>query len=270
VGEAERKVRKRRQEVAAKRAVAAARKAKSDRNKILITIAVVVVVAAAVLTGVLVTNSQKNKTADTAIAAKTVSMPADVPVKRDGATVLVGKDTAKVTLDVYEDFLCPICGNFESSYADQMQQHVNDGSLRVRYHLVNLLKDRSDPAGYSTDAANAALCVADDGTKFMNYHASLYGSQPEEGARGYDKTQLTKLGQDVGITSPNFSSCVSGGTYDQAVSDEYQKASTTPYLQQDVGGSKGFGTPTLAVGQTTIDWQDATWLTKLLGSSQSQ
>jgi protein-disulfide isomerase len=270
VSGAERSARKRRQEIAAKRAVAAARMAKGDRNKIIIGVVVVVVIAAAVITGVLVTNSQKNKTATATIAAKSISMPADTPIKRDGATVLVGKDSAKVTLDVYEDFLCPVCGNFESTYAAQMQDRVNDGSLRVRYHLVNLLKDRSDPPGYSTDAANAALCVADDSSnKFMNFHASLYGSQPEEGARGYDKGQLTKLGQDVGVTSSSFSSCVSSGTYDKAVADEYQKASTTPYLQQDVGGQKGFGTPTLAVGQTTIDWQDPNWLTKLMGS-QSQ
>ncbi|TCO62946.1 DsbA family protein [Actinocrispum wychmicini] len=268
MGQAQRNAGKRRQELAAKRAMVAARQAKSARNKMLAGIVVVVVVAAAVIVGVIVTNNQKNKTADVAIAAKTVKMPGDLPVQRDGGTVLVGKDTAKVTLDVYEDFLCPICGNFESAYGTQMQQQVNDGNLRVRYHIVNLLNDRSDPPGYSTDAANAALCVADRGSNFVNFHASLYSAQPEEGARGYDKGQLTKLGQDVGVTSPSFASCVSNGTYDKAVSDEYQKARTTPYLQQEYQGQKSFGTPTLAVGQTVVDWQDPNWLTKLISQPQ--
>jgi protein-disulfide isomerase len=262
VSGAERNARKRRQEIAAKRAVAAARKAKSDRNKIIITVAVVLVIAGAVLAGVLITNNQKNKTADVAIAPKTVAVTSDISVKRDGATVLVGKDAAKTTVDIYEDFLCPVCGRFEAANADALTQKVNDGSIKVRYHLVNLLNNSSDPAGYSTDAANAALCTADAG-KFPAYHASLYGSQPAEGARGYDKTQLTKLGQDLGITSPDFASCVSGGTYNQAVSDEYQKAKTTPYLQQDVGGQRGFGTPTVAVGEKVIDTSDPNWLTTL-------
>jgi protein-disulfide isomerase len=268
VGGAERTARKRRQELAAKRAVAAARKSKSDRNKIIITVVVVAVIAAAVITGVLVTNSQKNKTAEAVIATKSVTLAPDVTVKRDGATVLVGKDSAKTTVDIYEDFLCPVCGNFESTYSDSIVQKINDGSIKARYDLVNLLNDRSNPAGYSTDAANAALCVADDGTKFMNYHASLYGSQPAEGARGYDKTQLTKLGQDLGVTSAAFSTCVTNGTYNQAVSDEYQTARTTPYLQQDVGGQTGFGTPTVAVGQKVIDVQDPNWLTTLTSQAQ--
>jgi protein-disulfide isomerase len=134
---------------------------------------------------------------------------------------------------------------------------------------VNLLNNRSDPAGYSTDAANAALCTADS-TQFVSYHSSLYGSQPEEGARGYDKAQLVKLGQDVGVTSPDFTNCVNNGAYNQAVSDEYQKAKSTAYLQQDVGGQTGFGTPTIAVGEKVVDTQDPNWLNNLLSGSQSQ
>lgn len=260
---AERNARRRQQEIAAKRAVAAVRKAKSDRNKVIITVVVILVIAAAVVTGVLITNSQKNKTAEAFIAPKTVPVTSGVSVKRDGATVLVGKDSAKVTVDIYEDFLCPVCGQFEASNADALQQKVNDGSIKVRYHLVNLLNNQSDPAGYSTDAANAALCTADAG-RFPAFHASLYGAQPEEGARGYDKNQLIKLGQDVGITSQDFANCVSAGTYDKAVSDEYQKAKATPYLQRDFGGQRGFGTPTVAVGEKVINTnEDPNWLTAL-------
>jgi protein-disulfide isomerase len=267
VGQAQRNAGRRRQELAAKRAVAAARAARKSRNQVIVTVAVVLVVAAAVVVGVLIANNQKNKTAEADIPSRTVAAAADVPVTRDGAAVLVGKDTAKVTVDVYEDFLCPICGQFESAYAEQMLQHVNDGSLRVRYHLVNLLNERSDPPGYSTDSANAALCVADaDKSKFMNFHASLYAKQPEEGARGYDKGQLVKLGQSLGITAPTFASCVTSSTYDKAITDAYNQAKDTPYLQQESGGQRGFGTPTLADGTRVLDWTDPNWLTKALGS----
>jgi protein-disulfide isomerase len=270
VGGAERTARKKRQaqqEAAAQRAVAAARKAKSDRNKVIITIAVVVVIAAAVITGVLITNSQKNESEGANIAAKTVS--ADYPVTRDGAVVVTGKDTAKVTLDLYEDFLCPICRQFEETYGPQIDQKVNEGTIKVRYHLLNLLNERSDPAGYSLDSANAALCAADGG-KFPGFYASLYGAQPEEGARGYDKNQLTKLGQDLGVTSPDFAACVANGTYDQAVDQAYQAAAKDPNLQQDFGnGQRGFGTPTVAVDGKAIDTADQNWLNNLVGASQT-
>ncbi|CAM3341850.1 thioredoxin domain-containing protein [Kibdelosporangium persicum] len=265
MGGAERNAKKRRQELAAQRAVAAARKKKSDRNKIIITAAVVVVIAAAVVAGVLITNSQKNEAAGVQIPVKTVS--ANLETKRDGATVLVGKDTAKVTLDVYEDFLCPACRQFEDAYAGQIEKKIEDGTVRVRYHMLTLLNDRSDPPGYSLDSANAALLAADAG-KFAAFHASLFAAQPEEGARGYDKNQLIKLGQDVGITSPDFANGVTNGTYNQIIEEAYQKVSTDPALQQDFGnGQRGFGTPTLAVNGKIVDTQDPKWLDTLVSQA---
>lgn len=268
MGGAERNARKRRQEqLAAQRAVAAARKSKSDRTKVIITVAVVVVIAAAVITGVLITNSQKNQTEGTQIAAKSVS--AGYPVSRDGAVVVTGKDTAKVTLDVYEDFLCPACRQFEETYGPQIEQKVQDGTVKVRYHMLNMLNDRSDPPGYSLDSANAALCAADAG-KFPSFYASLYAAQPEEGARGYDKNQLTKLGQDLGITSPDFPACVANGTYNQIVDQSYQQAAKDANLHQDFGnGRRGFGTPTVAVNGKAVETSDPNWLNNLIGASQT-
>ncbi|ONI91194.1 hypothetical protein ALI144C_01710 [Actinosynnema sp. ALI-1.44] len=261
MGGAQRNARKRKQELAAQRAVLAARKAKSDRNKIIITVAVVVVIAAAVVTGILITNNQKNKTEGMQIPVNKASE--QVQVKRDGATVLVGKDSAKVTLDVYEDFLCPACGQFEGAYATQIDKKVEEGSVRVRYHMLTLLNDRSDPPGYSLDSANAALLAADEG-KFPAFHASLFKAQPEEGARGYDKDQLIKLGQDIGIDSPAFADGVRTGKYNQIVEDAYQQVAKDPKLQQDFGkGQRGFGTPTLAVDGRIVQTDDPEWLNKL-------
>ncbi|MFC0114073.1 DsbA family protein [Kibdelosporangium aridum] len=265
MGGAERNARKRRQEQAAQRAVAAARKSKSDRNKVIITVAVVVVIAAAVLAGVLITNSQKNEAAGVQIPVKNVS--AELEAKRDGATVLVGKDTAKVTVDVYEDFLCPACRQFEDAYATQIEQKVHDGTVRVRYHMLTLLNSRSDPPGYSLDSANAALLAADAG-KFPAFHASLFGAQPEEGARGYDKNQLIKLGQDLGITSPDFANGVNNGTYNQIIEDAYQKVSNDPALRQDFGnGQVGFGTPTIAVNGKVVKVNDPNWLNTVVSQA---
>jgi protein-disulfide isomerase len=258
VGGAERGARKRRQQQAAQRAVAAARKSKSDRNKIMITVLVVLVIAGAVLAGVLITKSNKNTTEGAQIPAKAPAS-AELTAKRDGATVVVGKDTAKVSLDVYEDFLCPACGKFEAKNAEQIEQKVKDGTVQVRYHMLDMLNKLSDPPGYSQDSANAALCAADAG-RFPAFHASLFGSQPKEGARGYDKNQLIKLGQDVGITSPDFAACVTGNTNDKAVDDEFQKAKSTDYLKRD----GGFGTPTVAVGEKVVDTSDPNWLNNLV------
>ncbi|CRK61945.1 putative membrane protein [Alloactinosynnema sp. L-07] len=263
MGGAERSARKRKQTTPAKSAVAAARAVGPDRSKIILGVVAVVLIAAAVIGGVIYTNSQKNATQGQAIKVVTVSV--DAPVKRDGGVVEVGKDTAKVTLDVYEDFLCPACAVFEGQVASALEGKIADGTLKVRFHLVNLLNNKSDPAGYSTDSANAALLAADEG-KFLSFHKSLFEDQPAEGARGWTKDQLIELGKATGVTSSAFVDGVRSGKYDSLVSEEYQKARSDEGLQQDFGGGqKGFGTPTLATGGKAIDTSDPNWLDKLTG-----
>jgi protein-disulfide isomerase len=247
--------------------VAQARGSSGDRRKWIIGISAVVVVAALVTGGVIWTISERDKTEGQVInpGATTSALAGDVTQKRDGVVVTVGKTGAKASIDVYADFLCPICGEFEKQYKGQIEQAVNDGKLQVRYHMVPLLNDRSNPAGYSLDSANAALAAADAG-KFVPFHDALFANQPEEGKRGYDKAQLIKLGQDVGITDPKFAETVNAGTYDQQIDAAFQQIGSDPKLAQDFGnGQTGFGTPTVTSNGTIVSWQDPGWLAKVTG-----
>ncbi|GAA4546569.1 DsbA family protein [Amycolatopsis samaneae] len=269
MGGAERTARKRRQQTQAARAVSQARGASADRKRVIVTVVAVVVVAVAVIGGVIWINASKNSTEGQAITTGTNSAPATPPVagvveKRDGAVVLTGKPDAKKSIDVYADFLCPICGEFQKAYGPQIEQAVNSGQLLVRYHMVPLLNKSSDPPGYSLDSANASLAAADSG-KFTAYHDALFKNQPEEGGRGYDKGQLVKLGQDLGITDPKFAEAVNGGTYNQAINDAYQQTLKDPNLEQTFpNGKKGFGTPSIVVGGKVVNWQQPGWLQQAL------
>ncbi|MGH3881143.1 MAG: DsbA family protein [Actinophytocola sp.] len=269
MGGAERSARKKRQaQTATSRPPAVARHKSSDRKKVVIGVVVVVLLLGAVLGGVIYTNSQKNATEGQSIdeAATGANTEASYPVRRDGAVVVVGEDAAKVTLDVYEDFLCPVCGQFEKAYGKDLEQHVKDGTVRLRYHMLPMLNEVSDPPGYSMDSANAGLCAADAG-KFPQYHVSLFDSQPEEGSRGWDKQQLAKLGKDLGITAPAFESCVESGKYESVLAQSLEKVRNTEYLKQDLNGQKSFGTPTVANGQKVVDISDPKWLDTVVGAA---
>lgn len=274
MGGAERNARKKRQAQMSggSKAVAAARKADGDRRKLFIGVGVVVVLLAAVIGGVIVYNNQKNTTEgqDIKVSSSTsqnADEAADYPVTRDGGVVVVGQSSAKVTIDVYEDFLCPVCHQFEETYGADMEKHVADGTVQLRYHMLPMLNDRSDPAGYSMDSANAGLCAADAGM-FPAYHKNLYDNQPEEGSRGWDDQQLAKLGTDLGIKSADFTTCVTSGKYDSLVQQDWDQVQQATYLQQDFGnGQKGFGTPTIAVDQKVVDTTKSGWLDKLVESA---
>ena len=245
--------------------MAQARGTSTDKRKWIIGIAAVVVVAALVIGGVIWTISDKNKTKGQTIAAGGTSLAGDVTQKRDGVVVTVGKAGAKASIDVYADFLCPICGQFEKTYKTDVEQAINDGKLQVRYHMVPLLNDRSDPPGYSLDSANAALAAANAG-KFLQFHDALFANQPEEGKRGYDKAQLIELGRNVGITDPAFQETVNAGTYDEQLNTAFQQIEKDPKLAQDFGnGQSGFGTPTVTANGAIVSWQDPGWLAKVTG-----
>lgn len=263
MGGAERTARKRRQQrTAGGNAVAKARGG-TDTKKVIAVVAAVLLVAAVVIGGVLWTNASKNATEGQKIQPD-VPAAAGYPEQREGVVVVSGEQDAPATIDVYADFLCPVCGAFEETYGDQIDEKLQQGELRVRTHVLPMLVDKSDPPGYSLDAANAALVAADEG-KFSAFHDSLFANQPEEGKRGYSDEQLIELGRELGITSKSFADDVRAGTYDAQLEAEMQRVLSDPSLQRDFGnGQRGFGTPTVVADGTIVDIGDEQWLDKVI------
>ncbi|HEY0641545.1 MAG TPA: thioredoxin domain-containing protein, partial [Pseudonocardiaceae bacterium] len=239
-------------------AVAAARRTSSggDRGRVVTAVIIVGVIAAVVLGGIWWQRSRSAPLDDVPVAR--VSATYDVSV--DGAVVVAGDPEAPVTVDVYEDFLCPACRIFEDRDAGKMEQALAAGSVRVRYHPLNLLEAQSNPAGYSLEAANAAICAADAG-QFPSFHKSLYGSQPREGGRGYTVDQLVRLGGALGVTGGSFESCVRDGTHKDAVRASLASARDDASLKRPgANGTPVFGTPTVTVGGKIVNLEDESWL----------
>jgi protein-disulfide isomerase len=177
-----------------------------------------------------------------------------------GAVVVAGKQAAN-TVDVYEDFLCPICGRFESNSGGDLTKAINDGKIQVRYHPVAILNRATSPTGYSLRAASAAICAADAGF-FPAYHKQLFADQPAEGSAGLTDQQLIDEATKAGATPPaSFNQCVITGKYKLAVTNETSRAAKDASLRSP--GSNGFGTPTVMVNGKKADLSDDTWLTSI-------
>jgi protein-disulfide isomerase len=236
----------------------------NDRKKVIAIVIGVVVLAAVVIGGVVWTNSSKNATAGTAISTAGLTPPAAGVVEtRNGVVVTTGKPSAKASIDIYADFLCPYCGQLQSTYGAQINQAINAGQLKVNWHMVDLLNNNSDPAGYSLDSANASLAAADAG-KFTQFHDALFAHQPEEGKRGYDKAQLIQLGKDLGITDPKFADAVNNSTYNQQIDDAFNQAAKDPALQTTNSQGTGFATPTVVSNGKIVNTADGTWLQQIV------
>jgi protein-disulfide isomerase len=250
VGGASRNERRRRQEASKPSVGRIPGSGKDNRVKVGITVGIVLVVVFAVVYVVLNKPGQSSPQA-----------AASYPVSTDGVVVVTGQPDAPVTIDIYEDYLCPFCERFESRSGDDLTAALNQGKAKVNYHALNILDQRSNPPGYSTLAANAALCAVPAGI-WPAYHQRLYAEQPAEGSAGLTAEQLTKIGTDLGA-GPDFGTCVAANANASAISAASDAASANPALQTD----GQFGTPTVAVDGKKIDVSSSDWLSRVLAGS---
>jgi protein-disulfide isomerase len=209
---------------------------RTSRTPTVVAVAVVVLVAAVVFGGVLLSGGSQ----ESGRAIPLTPAPSAYPTSVENGVVVAGAP-APHTLDLYEDALCPACQAFEQRAGTTIAQAVASGRVQVRYHLVNMLEQRSDPPGYSTGAANAMICAAESGA-FPAVHASLYAAQPREGGRGYDTGQFVDLGRRAGA-GVGYAECVQSGRHAGEVGANYQQAVSDPALQR--AGS--FGTPAIVL-----------------------
>ncbi|MFC5064148.1 DsbA family protein [Actinomycetospora atypica] len=213
-------------------------------------VGIVVVAVLALVVGGVVLSQRSASSGDPMTPAGSIPITragSQFPTEVDGGVVIAGRSSSH-TLDVYEDALCPACRQFEARGGARIAKVVAEGKLRVRYHLVNLLDQRSQPRGYSTLGGNALLCGAENNV-FPDLHVSLYTAQPDEGGAGYTADQLVDLGQRLGA-GPAYADCVRGGKHNGEVAQNLARAAKDPDLRHQESG--GFGTPALVVDGTML------------------
>jgi len=133
-------------------------------------------------------------------------IPATVSADRGYGIVFNGELTGVPVLDIYEDFQCPVCAQFEGLQGDYIESLISAKKATVVYHTLSFLGPES------VNAANAAACSADE-SKFLAYHRALYANQPAENTGVWSNDVLAVLGQAAGIESKKFASCVNDMDY---------------------------------------------------------
>mgnify|MGYP000057619396 CR=1 FL=1 len=121
--------------------------------------------------------------------------------KADGYGIMFNP-SAPVRLDLWEDFQCPNCRNFEAVNNTYINSLIEAGKIKAVFHPMSFIGPES------VMAANAAGCAADSG-KFLAYHSSLYANQSKTENSGLWNAQvLTVLGIGAGINDKKFAGCV--------------------------------------------------------------
>jgi protein-disulfide isomerase len=144
-------------------------------------------------------------------------------------------------VSVYEDFMCPYCGEFEHGSREWLARYAEQGRVKVRYHPISILDSQSDGTEYPTRAANALAVVLDaSGPRVAKkFHDLLFENQPEEGTGGLSDTQLVSLAVKTGASEKAVTPGIMKRSFEQWVVNATDTAQRqkgfqgTPFVQVD-------------------------------------
>jgi len=174
---------------------------------------------------------------------KSTGYETPVNATADGMGLIAAK--GPVTVEIYQDYMCPYCGMFEKEAQATIDKLVSDGKIQLTIHPIAILDEASNGTKYSTRASAAAACASDAG-KLLPYNSALYANQPQEGSDGLTTDKLVQIGTSVGLGN-DFESCVKSGTY----------LTWVPQVT-DAASRRGIqGTPTVYVAGKRLDQPSA-------------
>lgn len=185
-----------------------------------------------------------------------------IPVGADGAAGTTNEGAK--TLDVYVDYMCPICGQFESLNGASITEMREAGDVTLVVHPVTILDRASQGTDYSTRAASAAAWVADQAPEqFSAFHEAMFVSQPEENTAGLSDEQIAQVAEQAGVPADVAAGIADGDAHDTY--EEWVKAATEEAQSDEslLNAEGGFGTPTVVVdGERFEGWQTPGGLTQ--------
>lgn len=177
-------------------------------------------------------------------AVRTEALPADskpvaTPANKPGV----------VDITLFVDYLCPICGEFEKTNGQVINDLVSSGAATVEIHPLAFLDNRSQGTKYSTRASNAAACMANfEPDNFFTFHNLLYANQPAENTPGLDDAKLIELAATAG-SSKQVENCINNGDFVDWVAAQTERGmnGTVAINNLDPSFTGVTGTPTVLI-----------------------
>jgi protein-disulfide isomerase len=194
--------RKDKQRLRAERAAAALKeKQRRERRRQLLTIAGVVAAIVLIVGGGYLVNSMRDDTEANAQAA---------PSTGSEFGLTLGSDDAAHELVIYEDFLCPFCGELEKQTRDELATLVDEGKVQVEYRPIVFLS-RLGP--YSARSTLLFTLVqqkyGDEAAK--EFHDLLFENQPSEEGPFPSRDDLYALAAQAGADTEELKAAVESG-----------------------------------------------------------
>ena len=148
-----------------------------------------------------------------------VGLPAAATQRAKATGNVLGDANAPVTMEVYADFQCPICGQFDrTSLKDIENKYVNAGKVKIVFNHFAFIGDESTRAAEASECANAQ-------GKFWEYADTLFNNQAGENQGAFSDDKLEAFAQQVGLDMTKYKTCMQDNTYLSKVQTSTQNGS---------------------------------------------
>lgn len=141
------------------------------------------------------------KTASTPAASSTSTSASyfDASIPQSGETL--GNAGAPLTINLYQNFLCPHCANFALTMLPQLiTDYVATGKVAIVFH------DTAFGAGPADVAHEAARCAADQG-KFWPAYFAIYQAYSDD-VSAYTKPHMESVLASTGVDNAKLATCL--------------------------------------------------------------
>ena len=201
--------------------------AKSNTNWFVIGVSAAVVVVLAVLAFVVVFLNNQATSPGTA--------PQSSIVNEETGAISFGSGEDEI--DTYVYFMCPVCGQFEDVYGEQLQAAAADDKITLNIHPVSILNRYSTTGEYSSLSAGSMYCVAAEAPdSTLDYFNLLFANQPEENSAGLSVEELSALAEQAGAGAA--ADCIADGTYNKFADSQTKAHEITGTPTVEVNGNR--------------------------------
>ncbi len=225
----------------------------AKRRRLLVQVGIVAAVALVAI-GIVVTAvvlGRGSSSNEAPAASGTVSVAgASVPFAVDGTAFRIGPADAKAKVDLWVDYSCPHCQEFEAANNESLNQLVAAGNVAVSYHNIQIVTE------YGTRAGSASACVAvNDTAKWPTVNAGLYANHSAT-TDAWTPSQFADWAGSQGVNS-QAADCIRANTYAGWIGGNTQAAaqqgiSSTPTMLLNGQPSELLSGPALTEAVTKL------------------
>jgi len=182
------------------------------RRRRMVTVAIV---AAVVLVGSLLAWALSASQDEEAAPPGEVVQPRNLAVGEPAGVAFesaVPLEAGAPRVEVYADFLCPHCAEFEESTGQRLRALADAGEIDLRFVPMTILDGRAKQ-GPAHDVMNAAVCAADEKgpAAFWRLHEALFASGYARSGAEPSSRELVELAAEAGVTG--IDACVDEGRF---------------------------------------------------------